>query len=177
MKASVVPIAISFLDRLMFETSPSEAIATLSSVWQNRSEPHAPLWGLDSVEYRVQLCLIYTGEVGNGGHTQFFMNRGGQFVPDTCTALEAVGLPTLCAILERAVAEFPNGTVPPNVHDAESAIDGLSSKAERRLEELDRQAWGLLGLVDDALLVYLRTNRLHVLLPEAPLEKRSGRLR
>ena len=175
MSFDVAPVAASFLERLLFDTEALEAISTLSNIWQVRAMPDLPQFGLSKPEYQVQLCLVYTGEVGNGGHEQFFLNRGGRYLGDTVHALLATGLVELAATLRSAIATFPDGHVTQDLREIERAFDLLPSRDIEKLADLDKQAFKLLPLVYSQLLSYIRENRSQVLLPETPQAVRIGR--
>ncbi len=175
MPPSVAPVASTFLERLLFDTDPIEAIGTLSSIWSLRARPEVALFGLSEPEYLVQLCLIYTGELSNGGHSQFFLNRGGRYVLDTLKALRAAGIGDLANILQQATEIFSDRIAPSEPIDAEAAFAAFSEDQWRALGEWDAQGLRLLPSVDALLLAYVQTNHRQVLLPETPLEVRVGR--
>jgi uncharacterized protein DUF4375 len=175
MNQVVVPLAAAFLERLLFDTPPIEAMGTLSATWEPRADLELPCFGLSQAEYAAQLCLIYSGEVGNGGHSQFFMNRGGRFIRNTVDALLGAKLSELAGTLRAAVAIFPGGMVPDRSSDAERALAQFSAAELDRLSTLDTQAFECLRGVDEQLLSYLREHRNQVLVPETPLNLRVGR--
>jgi len=175
MQSYATPVAAAFLERLLFDTDAIEAIGTLSSIWSCRARPQAPRFGLSEAEYLVQLGLIYSGEVSNGGHSQFFLNRGGRTVSDTVKALTVTELYELAAIFQRACATFPSGAPPLAQADVENELDHFTEVQSRALGELDREAFRHLVAVDTQLLKYARTNRNHILVPETPLDLRVGR--
>src|SRR5215471_2163397 len=144
MPHAVVPVTAAFLERLLFDSPPAEAISTLSEIWSVRADVQLPCFGLNPAEYSVQLCLIYTGEIGNGGHAQFFMNRGGKFVRETADALLAVALPELVQTLAGATRVFPNQAVPLAPDEAEKAYARLPESSLKILDESDRQAFRVL---------------------------------
>lgn len=165
-------ISAALLERLLFDTEAKKAVAKISSMWQIRANPAAPKFGLSKVEYRVQLCVIYTGEVRDGGHAQFFANRGGRNVADTIEALTAVGLPDLGRTLTDAARALPGGTVPRDRKAAKEACTRLPGHAKGRLAQLDAVVRS--ADTDTPLLEYLRTRRGEVLVPELPLAKRAS---
>jgi hypothetical protein len=173
MPQAVVPVAAAFLERLLFDSDPGHAVSTLSEIWSVRADAQLPYFGLDPVEYSAQLCLIYTGAVGNGGHTQFF-SRGGKLVRETAEALLAAALPELERTLFEATLVFPDQSVPMAPDEAEEAYARLPEPSLKTLDELDRQAFRVLPHVDGCLLTYLRAHRSGVLLPETPIAKRRG---
>lgn len=157
-------IADSYFRRLLFDTPALDAVIALSQLWERRARETVAGFGLSAPEYAVTLCLIYTGEVGNGGHGQFFGNRGGRLVPDTLEALAAVGLARQRGILARACTVFPGGSVPHDRHEVGVALDALGDEPRALLSELDRELWR--EPVDGALLAYLRKHAEQLLLPE-----------
>ena len=123
-------------------------------------------FGLSESEYVVQLILTYTGEVGNGGHAQFFLNRGGRYGRDTLDAVRTVGLAEHNAILRAAIAVFPGGSVPDTPEDTEAAMIALSDSDEHALAQLDERLFRLSRVVDEALLAYLREHQHDILVAE-----------
>ena len=66
-----------------------------------------PQFGLTTPSFYVHLCLGYVGEVGNGGHVQYFFNQLGGYASETVMALRVMGLDELGQVLETAVSLFP----------------------------------------------------------------------
>ncbi len=141
MHRAVVPVAAAFLERILFDMDPIEAICTFSSLWSCRAAHELVHFGLSQPEYVVQLCLIHTGEVSNGGHSQFFSNRGGRHVGDTRDALDVTGLPELASILRRANEVFPNGVGPIERDEIETELeeDGRT-EGQRRISKSFRSS-------------------------------------
>lgn len=103
------------------------------------------MFGLSLPEYHCQLVLIYSGEVDNGGHSQFFSNRAQKYIYDLLAALKATSLHDLAQVLSQAV-------------DVQEDMEQLHS--------LDQQFWEQSLVVDHALQVFLRENSHIVLVPE-----------
>ena len=116
----------------------------------------------------MTLSLIYTGEVGNGGHSQFFLNRGGRIAREVVQALDAASLGRAKHILLRACGVFPGGVVP---DEPENILDDLPDSARSVLDGLDRELSA--ERVDGALLAYLQRNADLVLLPERGLAEQG----
>lgn len=57
---------------------------------------------LSDVQRQGHLVFWYESEVQNGGHLQFFLNRGTDLLNETVASLEATGLPCQAAVLRRA---------------------------------------------------------------------------
>ena len=169
-------LATRYFNRLIADTEPIEAVHSLADAWRGRADDKLPRFGLSETEYFVELCLIYTGEVGNGGHGQFFMNRGGRYIGDTLLALAAVGLHELSDILKSALELFPDKQVPEESEAAGNVFGELSDHEMAMLAELDRRCFIVQSDCHIRLLSYLRQHRDEILLPERglPTNLRSG---
>uniref|UniRef100_UPI003727FCBD DMP19 family protein n=1 Tax=Yoonia sp. R2-816 TaxID=3342638 RepID=UPI003727FCBD len=130
---------------LLRQADALDAVSTISGFWSHRADEARPMFGLSLPEYQCQLVLIYTGEVGNGGHVQFFSNRGQKYLDDHLAALEATSLHAFVGTLSRAL----------NMQDD---IEGLHL--------LDQEVWEHSFAVDGALQDFLRKNSNIVLKPE-----------
>ncbi len=143
----------SYFQELLRQDDAIHAVATISGFWMDRLNAEAPRLGLSQPEYVVQLVMIYTGEVGNGGHGQYFQNRGTGRLMDTASALEQVSLVDLSKVLTEA-GRFAG-------QEGETALTGL--------QRLDRAAWKELGAVDQALQRYMASNQAQLLRSERGL--------
>ena len=161
-------IAESHFQELLASDDPPAAVAELAGVWWPRARANAdrPNFALSPPEYAAHLILVYTTEVSNGGHAQFFGNRGGGLIPDTLEALGAVGLPELRANLEGAVAHFPGGAVPLDPAAADAAVDALPASGRRAHMAADEAVYRVGESADARLLIYLRSHADEVLVPE-----------
>jgi hypothetical protein len=165
-------IAESFFRELLFDTEPLEAVTRLDQFWCTHLDASDRNWlGLSEPEHHVHLCLIYTGEVGNGGHIQFFLNRGRDMTERALRALQATGLTTLHECLVAACLMFENGVVPADEAGIERAIDRFTEDQYEQLGALDHRAWAVRD-ADDILLGYLRKHQDDVLRAERGLAKR-----
>jgi hypothetical protein len=161
------PIATDFFNRLLHETDALEAVGILSDRWGVRARSTGPWLGLSRPEHQVSMVLIYVGEVGNGGHTQFFSNRGGDIVTRVRAALRDIGLVELDVFLEDAVAVFPEGDVPSDCAEVDRLLEVCGEDRLAELERLDRDV----SRIDPypRLIAYLRENERDVLRPERGL--------
>jgi hypothetical protein len=164
----VAPIAEEFVQRLMHETDPLEAVNTLSARWSVRARATEPSFGLSKPEYQVTMVLIYIGDVGNGGHTQFFSNRGGEAISPVRDALREIGLVDLDTILGEAVALFPSGRVPADREEVDRLWDSWDERQLKKFGALDARAWRQPDPYP-RLLAYLREHQNQVLRPERGL--------
>jgi hypothetical protein len=158
-------IAASYFQRLIDHTPASEAVSEIAAMWHPRVTQVEPWSGLSFPEHNVQMVLIYTGEVGNGGHTQFFQNRAGRIVSHVQGALAEILLLELSEVLRHAVALFPGEVVPLEPDAVDRVVDSWDDAVLARLAALDRRVWNVRD-VDEHLIDYLRRNRRDVLRPE-----------
>ena len=165
----VARIAESYFQRLLHQTPPRQAVSELAQNWFARTSWTAPQFGLSTPEHQVEMVLIYTGEVGNGGHTQFFSNRGGSIAALALVALRDVGLEKLSDILARACALFPKGQVPVDRNEVDLQMARWNLLQKRASGRLDREVWSL--DTDVALLAYLRAHEAEILRPERGLSE------
>lgn len=166
---NIMKISESYFKDLLFRTEPLDAVSKLNQFWcthLDRGEP--TLLGLSEPEHHVHLCLIYTGEVGNGGHDQFFLNHGGDYTERALMALQAMGFDDLQGCLERACQVFTNGKVPRDFEEVERVIDSFSDEQLNRLHSLDQEVWSMRD-IDERLLAYLRLHEDEVLRRERGL--------
>ena len=61
---------------------------------------------LSAVQRQGHLVFWYESEVQNGGHLQFFANRGTDLLEETVESLEASGLPCQATVLRRAASAW-----------------------------------------------------------------------
>lgn len=163
------PIAEDFFQRLLQGTDPIEAVGILSDRWGVRAKSTAPWFGLSRPEHQVTMVLIYVGEVGNGGHAQFFSNRGGEIATRVQAALREVGLVELDAILGRACALFPEGEFPAGRADVDRLLEVWGEDRLAEIDRLDRRVSPLDAYA--RLLTYLRGHESEVLRPERGLDE------
>jgi hypothetical protein len=163
----VAPIAEEFVYRLLHETDALEAVSTLSNRWGVRTRKTGRWLGLSQPEHHVTMVLIYVGEVCNGGHTQFFSNRGGDIAARVRGALRDVGFFELDDILASACALFPDGHVPADLGEVDLLLGAWSEDRLTQMHRLDRRVWHV--DVDPRLLAYLREHEHDVLRPERGL--------
>ena len=150
----MLQIAEGYFRRLLFETGSSQAVSTLSSCWAPRARSREPQFGLALPEYNVTLCMTYSGEVGNGGHLQYFLNRGGWAARETLVALASVDLPNAQGILHEACNRFPDCFVPDQPDEVQSLLDRLPNDFGQSFQALD--ATLLQDHFDDMLLAYMQ---------------------
>ena len=148
-----IQISDEYVERLLKAALAAEAVSTLSGYWSHRLREEERCFGVSQAEFFVQLVLIYSGEVANGGHTQFFLNREKQFVPLTIDVLKEVGLGLLAQNLQKAA-------------DVWHLSEQSESCQEAKLRALDQVLFDHVGEVDTELLSFMQVKRDQILIPE-----------
>ena len=161
-------IAPELFERTLASTKPSEALHLLDSWWSARAgrSVEQRRFGLSQAEFDVHLYLLYLGEVGNGGHSQFFLNPTGDHASETLEALGRLGLAELRGILERACAEFPSASVPKGSDAREAVIDLLPETAFMQWSALDKELYKVDQASWRRVLEYVARHRDEVLVQE-----------
>src|SRR5262245_30555505 len=159
----------SFVTRRL-NAPPDEAISALSDlagVWSGRVQISAGvLTGLSQPETAAHLTMWYTGEVGNGGHTQYYMNLWGSHAHETFAALAQLGLREHARVLQESFQVFPNHKVPKDRTVRYALIGKLREKQLALLDCCDKALWASAAGVEAEILRYLRQHQDQVLTPE-----------
>ena len=162
--SDVVRISESYFRRLLYETSPAQAVRDLSAAWALRERIGNPNYSLTIPERNTSLCVAYAWEVGTGGHAYLFRQNPKVRVLEMLGALGAVGLSELCPVLHAALAlasPYPELSI----RTACRRVRGVSDDA--LFVDVDRHAWA--HPVSETLLNYLRHNDSAILLHERGL--------
>jgi hypothetical protein len=163
-----VKYANEYIERLLFGSEPLEALPALSSIWAGRpgvAEEHE-FFGLSEPEFHVHLYLLYHGEVGNGGHCQFFLNPSGRHSAAVSRALVSLQFHSAADIFNRACSLFPSGHVPADDTARETSIQQLPESAIQQWAMLDRELYAIDSASWPQLLSYLREHDAQILQPE-----------
>jgi len=144
------------------------AVHELDALWcarPGRSESNQ-WFGLSRPEFDVHLVLHYLGEVGNGGHQQYFLNPVGRYAAATLDALRRAGLSEVHATLVEACGVFPGGHIPPDTTDRRDVVEQLDDDGLSLLSRMDGRVFSLATRGWSQLLRYLRDNEADVLTQE-----------
>jgi hypothetical protein len=150
------------------DENAAEALTQLSSFWSGRAKlsEAGELTGLSPAETAAHLALWYFGEVGNGGHAQYFMNPIGSLAHETLAALEKLRLEQAAKTLRDAFEVFPRRQVPKEPMARLAAIEALNDEHVDLLHGFDSVVWAIMGQVNVDILRYLRQHKDEVLTPE-----------
>jgi hypothetical protein len=170
LEQSTVKIDNAYFTRLLTGEidGPILDLGQLAAFWcvRARVSRRGELEGLSPTEATVQLLLVYIGEVGNGGHVQYFLNSSGDLSHETIKALTELNETELADALRAAVGCFPGGYVPKERAAREAALGRFSEVCLSRLSDLDSDVWALKRDVHDRALTFLRRHSEDVLQAE-----------
>jgi hypothetical protein len=109
-------ISRRLIDRILTDYQPGEAITAIDSYLAPRVPSELEL-GFTRPEMNLRMFCIYSGDVGNGGNSQFFLNPGGCYAGRAVVALREMSLGSPERILRRSIEVFPGGRVPPDRYE------------------------------------------------------------
>jgi len=81
---------------------------------------------------------FFSGEITNGGMSQFFSNSSGNRAHETLAALRAVGAALCIQLLEKALTLFPDGIAPVDRQKRCELLFAFEERNPHFLEELDQ---------------------------------------
>ncbi len=144
------------------------AVHELDGLWcarPGRSESNQ-WFGLSRAEFDVHLVLHYLGEVGNGGHQQYFLNPVGGYTAETLDALRRTGLSDVHAVLLQACSVFQGVPIPADATQRSCVMEQLDDDARSVLSRMDERTFSLESRCWQQLLRYLREHQAEVLAEE-----------
>jgi hypothetical protein len=153
-----------YLRELLHGNDPIKSIFELANIWSSRPNRNEtdPYFGLLPCQYAVHLYLNYQGDVGNGGHAQFFLNPVGAHSNETLAALKELGFGKIHGILSRAVSVFPGSQVPKCWQERTMLVETFPEDVLKLWARLDCELWSVSG-THWALLKYLQEHEPEIL--------------
>ena len=106
---------------------------------------------LTDIQKVAHLCYWYDSEVQNGGHLQYFENRGILLVTETALALTKLGAQSQTNILSKAI----NILSTKGISNIESLEEYIDEALEGKFDELDSEYYNCEPTIDDLLEKYL----------------------
>lgn len=91
------------------------------------------------------LCVLFDGEVANGGISQFLTADSGDRAYETVSALHTIGATEAVTLLKSSIELFPAGMVPENREERSNLMNQIDKEA---LAELDYKAWNCHSIHD-----------------------------
>jgi Domain of unknown function (DUF4375) len=116
---------------------------------------HADFHALTNMQRAAYLVFWYESEVQNGGHLQYFENRGGAEAQEAVTALGRLGASCQARVLARAVARYVAKTRP----EIASVTEYVEVALEGEFDDLDREFHDCRPSLVEALQKYLEQHQ------------------
>jgi Domain of unknown function (DUF4375) len=98
-------------------------------------------------------------EVNNGGFNQYFYNSSGDFAHETIISLRAIGANKTANILQEAIDQFPNSTVPKDRAKRQEVLEQIEETANEMWEQLDQAFYKYEDDLNELTLQYIKQNR------------------
>jgi hypothetical protein len=106
--------------------------------------------------YYIQ-CL--EREINNGGFNQYFFNSSGNFAQKTIHSLRTIGANKTADILQKAIAQFPNGKVPEDRTERQEVLEQIQETADPVWEELDKMFYTYEDDLNTLNIEFIRKNK------------------
>ncbi len=106
------------------------------------------------------LCLAYLfdKEVGNGSFDQFFFNSAGNEAHETVEALQTIGAAKTAALLQTAIAVWPDQTVPKDWETRRNVIEVIEAEVEDTWNNCTRKFYRGKESISELLCKYVDAN-------------------
>lgn len=78
-------------------------------------------------------------EINNGGFNQYFYNSSGDFAHQTIISLRQINANKTADILQLAIDQFPNSTVPKEHSVRQEILEKIEVEANETWEQLDKR--------------------------------------
>lgn len=98
-------------------------------------------------------------EINNGGFNQYFYNSSGDFAHETITSLRTIGANKTADILQQAINQFPNSTVPKDRAKRQEILEQIEDMANEEWEQLDHAFYRYEDNLYDLNIEYIKQNR------------------
>lgn len=112
---------------------PEDAIMELDSIINTKSNYGGDISALTEGEKVILFVENLEREVNNGGFDQFFFNSSGNYAHETLDALKRIGANEIAGLLAKAIAVWPDATVPNN--------ETLRREQHERISDHKRAIW------------------------------------
>jgi hypothetical protein len=154
-------------DEILSHDDPNAAYKVLGAL-QYRIDQKADVRGersLTDTERKLLAAWGVEGEVNNGGFDQYFSNPAGDNAEAALAGLREMGALKAAALLERAMAVFPDGKPPADRFRRQRVMDQIASRPQPVWEKCDSEFYDLTESISDLSLAYARQKRAEIILP------------
>ncbi len=98
-------------------------------------------------------------EINNGGFNQYFYNSSGDFTHQTINSLRQINAIKTVDILQLAIDQFPNSTVPQDRSQRQNILEQIEEKANEVWEQLDERFFRYEDNLYDLNIEFIKQNR------------------
>ena len=98
-------------------------------------------------------------EINNGGFKQYFNNSSGDYAHETILSLKLIGANKTADILQNAIDQFPNQTVPRDREERQGILVIIQEKANKIWDELDQKFFAYADDLNSLNIEYVRQNK------------------
>jgi hypothetical protein len=98
-------------------------------------------------------------EINNGGFNQFFYNSSGDFAHETIKSLQTIDAVITADILQQAINQFPNSSIPKDRTERQGVLERIEEKANAVFEQLEQKFQAYEDNLTELNLTYVRKNR------------------
>lgn len=106
---------------------------------------------LTEIQKVAHLCFWYDSEVQNGGHLQYFVNRGFLLINETTLALTKLGAQSQTTVLSKAI----NILLTKGISKIESVEEYADEALEGKFDDIDSEYYSCEPAIQDLLEKYL----------------------
>jgi hypothetical protein len=97
-------------------------------------------------------------EINNGGFDQYFFNTSGNYTHETVNSLILIGANKTADILQKAINQFPNKTVPKDRNERQLLLDQIREQSEAIWHDLDDKFYAYEDDLNTLNLNYIKQN-------------------
>ena len=98
-------------------------------------------------------------EINNGGFNQYFYNSSGDFAHDTIISLQTIGANKTAYILQQAINQFPNSSVPKDRIQRQDVLEEIESIANEVWNQLEQTFYKYEDNLNELHIEYIKQNR------------------
>lgn len=98
-------------------------------------------------------------EVNNGGFNQYFSNSSGVFALETVMSLKLIGADKTADLLQNAIDQFPNKTIPNGRDERQEVLERIQEKANEVWNKLDQKFFAYEDDLNTLNIEYVRQNK------------------
>lgn len=146
------------LDSLLASKDTTEIILTIRNYINNLTIDDG-LNHLTEAQKNFYYIQELEDEVNNGGFDQYFYNSSGDNAHETLLALKTIRANNCLKLMENAVSEFPDHTVPKERVRRQEILSKIEKEAQKVWDNLDNKFYTYPDNLDSLNLIYIKANR------------------